>query len=220
VAKDNGAMITRKSAIESSGCDIVLLGRFLIMMVVLSASSLLADEKQPVQSNNTVDLKELISQLRSSEYAKRKEAFLELCNPELPLAQNPQDWLLDKRETFDPELSSMLTWITRIRSLPGSIDSKLDSISDFSSISQGSIEVVERYTSQGKLELLLEMIRITPQTSREKILENSIVRGERSIDRIFEKAWELQRCDIAIPSSADRSKSPLGDVGFGRILES
>ncbi len=195
-------MITRKSAIESCPCDIVLLGRFLIMMVVLLASSLLADEKQPVRSNNTVDLKELISQLRSSEYAKRKEAFLELCNPGLALAQNPQDWLLDKRETFDPELSSMLTWITRIRSLPGSIDSKLDAISDFSAISQGSIEVVERYTSQGKLELLLEMIRITPQTAREKILENSIVRGERSIDRIFEKAWEKQRSDL-IPKFLD-----------------
>jgi hypothetical protein len=158
----------------------------------------LADERPLSDGKQLPSVKELMAELCAPSYVQRKQAFLRLCDPALDIDQ----WIQSPESKNDPQLASALLWIGRIRSLPGSVDERLDAVSDFSALGQGSGEVIERYAKEGKLDLLLEMVRLIPKGSRDLILQSSFTQGENSLDHVFDKAWEIQRPEL-IPKFLD-----------------
>ena len=196
-------MSQHNQMVRSATHRVQLIAQSMMLMGCLYLSSLYADENKGVNSQQTDDAKEWIEQLGATSYAQRHQAFLKLCDPTLDIASEINQVLADEPNTVsDPELSAMIVWVKRIRALPGTIDSRMDAIRDFPALSQGSIEVVERYVSEGKLELLLEMVRLIPKSSRDLILQNIFIRGEGGLNRLFEKAWQLRRPDL-IPKFLD-----------------
>jgi len=151
-----------------------------------------ADETQGTQVRAPTAVKELVDQLSASSYTERKQAFLKLCDPELKI----EELLGSDGISDDPQRNAMVMWLKRIRTLDGSIDARIDAICDFSALAQGSIEVVERYTREGKLEMLLQMVRLIPKSSRDMILQNTFTRGKDSVNLLFEGAWAAGQSEL------------------------
>lgn len=180
-----------------------------VLIIGLWITGLSADENRTDGQEQASGIKVWIQQLSAPKYADRKEAFLKLCDPTLDI----DTWIKSTDIHEDPQLASTLGWLKRIRSLPGSIDTRIEAACDFPALVQGSVEVVERYAKEGKLELLLEMVRLLPKGSRETILQNTFTRGESSLDYVFDGAWAIRKPEL-IPKFLD-AILPVDPVRIG-----
>jgi tetratricopeptide (TPR) repeat protein len=163
-----------------------------VLIVGLWIFELRADENQAAGVDQSSGITVWIKQLNAPNYADRKEAFLKLCDPSLDI----EAWVKNRDITDDPQLASTLGWLQRIRSLPGSIDARLEAACDFPALVQGSVQVVERYAKEGKLELLLEMVRLLPKGSRDILLQNAFTRGESALEHVFDGAWAMRKPEL------------------------
>lgn len=179
------------------------------LLLGLWVTGLRADENRSEGQKQATGIKGWIQQLSAPKYADRKEAFLKLCDPSLDI----DTWTKSRDIAEDPQLASTLGWLKRIRSLPGSIETRIEAACDFPALVQGSVEVVERYAKEGKLELLLEMVRLLPKGSRDMILQNTFTRGESSLDYVFDGAWAMRKPEL-IPKFLD-AILPVDPVRIG-----
>lgn len=168
-----------------------------------------ADETQEPTASDPVAVKEWIKQLSAPSYVERKQAFLKLCDPSF----NIDEWAKSAELADDPQLGAMIVWLKLIRSLPGSIDTRLEAVCDYPALARGSIEIVERYGREGKIELLLAMVRLIPKSSRDLILQNTFTRGESSLDHVFKGAWAIRKPEL-IPQFLD-AMLPVHPVRIG-----
>lgn len=168
---------------------VMVLQRLLLIgiLLFLASDATQADETQGVHAGHSATTKELLNELNAPAYADRKRAFLKLCDPNI----NIQEWIESQGTSSDPQLNAMAIWLNRIRTLDGPLEARFDAVCDFSSLAQGSVEVLERYAKEGKLELLIQMVRLIPKSSRDMILQNSFTRGKGNIDKLLEEAWAM-----------------------------
>ncbi|MFN9347901.1 MAG: hypothetical protein ACK6DQ_15030, partial [Planctomycetota bacterium] len=104
------------------------------LLLGLWVTGLRADENRSEGQDQASGIKVWIQQLSAPKYADRKEAFLKLCDPSLDI----DNWTKSRDIAEDPQLASTLGWLKRIRSLPGSIETRIEAACDFPALVQGS----------------------------------------------------------------------------------
>ena len=163
-------------------------GMLLALCLMLGNSR--ADDPLPASGPDSKTVQGWIKQLNAPNQSERRQAFLNLCDPAVDLVSD------------DPQLEATLIWLRRIRALPGPLDARLDAVCDYPALAQGSLSVVERYAQEGKLDLLLELMRLLPRNSLDTILQNSFTRGENGLENVFDQAWASRRPEL-IPKFLD-----------------
>ena len=177
--------------------SILVSGMVMILCMMLGESR--AEDPLLAKAPDSKQIAGLIEQLNAPNHAERRRAFLNLCDPAVDLDSwsNTQGAIAK-----DPQVEATLVWLKRIRSLPGPLDAKLDAACDYPALAQGSMKVVERYAQEGKLDMLMELIKLLPRSSLDAILQNSFAKGENGLQSIFDRAWALGRPDL-IPKMLD-----------------
>ena len=171
----------------------------LVMILCMMLAKTRAEDPLLAKAPDSKQIAGLIEQLNAPNHAERRSAFLNLCDPAVDLDR----WIASEGAIAkDPQVEATLVWLKRIRSLPGPLDAKLDAVCDYPALAQGSMKVVERYAQEGKLDMLMELIKLLPRSSLDAILQNSFARGENGLQSIFDRAWALGRPDL-IPEMLD-----------------
>jgi len=177
--------------------SILVSGLVMILCMMLGQSR--AEDPLLAKKPESKQIADWIEQLNAPNHADRRGAFLNLCDPAVDLDR----WIAGEGAIAkDPQVEATLVWLKRIRSLPGPLDAKLDAVCDYPALAQGSMKVVERYAQEGKLDMLMELIKLLPRSSLDAILQNSFARGENGLQSIFDRAWALGRPDL-IPEMLD-----------------
>jgi hypothetical protein len=159
------------------------LSSFPILTIPL-AIGVAADEREIARS--------LLEQLDDRRFTERKSAFLKLCDPRW----NIDSWLDEQSRATDPNRSALAQWIRRLRSMTGSMEERLDMLSDYQLLVDGDLSVVSKYIDNRRIPLLVDLVEILPQSVRENLLRYPT--GDNPFDQAISAAWR-DGCEEIIP---------------------
>jgi tetratricopeptide (TPR) repeat protein len=130
----------------------------------------IADEREIARS--------LLDQLDDRRFSERKAAFLKLCDPKWEI----DGWLDEQSRSTDPNRAALALWIRRLRGIPGTMDERLEMMSDYQSLVDGDVTVITKYIDNRKTVQLVDLIEMLPESVREEMLQY------RSADNPFDQA--------------------------------
>lgn len=138
------------------------------------AHGVAADEREVARS--------LLEQLDDRRFSERNAAFLKLVDPRWDI----DAWLDEQSRSSDPNRAASAQWIRRLRSVPGSIEDRLEIMADYQSLSEGDLSIISKYIDNGRIESLVDMLEQLPESFR---MELTLSSSENPFDGLISAAW-------------------------------
>lgn len=134
-----------------------------------------------------------IQGLNDPSYRTRRESFLKLCDPSIPL----EAWLETQTKSSDKNRSAIANWLKRLRRSKGTLAERAEMLRDYEALrnlDESSLEkhsVLERYAANGQWERLLELVSLL-----EPPLRTALLRKDGQLQLMIGQAWKSENESI------------------------
>ncbi|MFN7730706.1 MAG: hypothetical protein ACK5OB_02310 [Pirellula sp.] len=132
----------------------------------------------------------LLEQLDAKRFTERQQAFLKLCNTEFDI----DGWLESQSTSPDANRAALCVWLRRIRGLQGTLEDRVAMLSDYIALSQGNIDVLNRYVENRRTVQAIELIELLPKSAREGMMQYRA--SDHPFDSMLDNAWKEGQPDL------------------------
>jgi tetratricopeptide (TPR) repeat protein len=178
---------------------------FVVALQWAMHSTLRADDRE-IPANLPQEARQLVERLNDPSYRVRREAFIRLCDPAIPV----DEWLDQESKDRDAKRSSIAKWLIRLRRSSGSMSERFEALSDYQTVLEGDDSPLTRLVSSGNWERAIELMQVIPSGRlRQTLLEQG------TLGLFIQQAWQ-SRNEWAIPKMINLSLEPERRVHVNR----
>lgn len=195
-AKESPQFMVRLGAIgKRSGIYVLFLG----VVLALSWNSSIYGDAPPSEPNPAPEV--LLNDLNDAQYKVRREAFLKLCDNNLPI----DDYLVKESESSDFNRSRVAAWLIKLRKSPGDPARKFEMLAEYQSMLAGDNSPLFQRIVDGRWNEVLELLRTVPHDALRDLLERETRKNlleSRFVSRLIDQAWRSGN-EWAVPQIVD-----------------
>jgi hypothetical protein len=197
-AKESLQFMVRLGAIgKRSGIYVFFLG----VVLALSWNSSIYGDTPPSEPNPAPAPEVLLNNLNDAQYKVRREAFLKLCDNNLPI----DDYLVKESESSDFNRSRVAAWLIKLRKSPGDPARKFEMLAEYQSMLAGDNSPLFQRIVDGRWNEVLELLRTVPHDALRDLLERETRKNlleSRFVSRLIDQAWRSGN-EWAVPQIVD-----------------